>query len=106
MKPIIIGNDRLVIRYGFFIKSKPATHEAAIMTGIDIKKEKRAASIRLKPHAMPAAIVEPERLTPGKRAKPWAKPITSASFLLGVCFFKFLLSFSAPNKKAAVSIRK
>src|SRR5215216_4845887 len=52
---------------------KPA---AAAVTGTLIRKEKRAASSRLRPKNSPQLIVAPERETPGTRAAACASPGT------------------------------
>src|SRR5215217_2541599 len=54
---------------------KPA---AAAVTGTLIRKEKRAASSRLRPKNSPQLIVAPERETPGTRAAACASPIPKA----------------------------
>ena len=43
-----------------------------------IRKLKRAAASRLSPSNRPAAMLTPDRLIPGKRARTWAMPIASA----------------------------
>ncbi len=45
------------------------------MAGIDIRNESRAAATGRMPAAMPAAIVSPERESPGSTASPCASPI-------------------------------
>ena len=50
------------------------------MIGIDIKNEKRAAALRVRPNIKPAVIVIPERDVPGISANACAKPRKSAPF--------------------------
>ena len=53
---------------------------AAIITGIDNKREYLEASKRLKPIYNPAVITMPDLLVPGIIASVWTMPNTSASF--------------------------
>ncbi len=46
------------------------------IAGRPIRKEKRAASSRLRPRNSAAVSVEPERETPGISAPTWAMPTT------------------------------
>ena len=57
---------------------------AAIIVGIDINIENRAASIRLNPSARAAVMVTPERLVPGIIANTCAKPIMAAFLKLSL----------------------
>src|SRR5690606_17212345 len=50
---------------------------AAVTAGILIRNVKRAATSRRRPSAMPAAIVAPDRETPGTSAAACAAPISS-----------------------------
>ena len=49
---------------------------APAMTGTDMRKLNRAAASRSRPRNRPVAIVMPERLMPGNRARAWATPMT------------------------------
>jgi hypothetical protein len=51
---------------------------AAAVTGTLIRKEKRAASSRLRPKNSPQVIVAPDLETPGTRAAAWARPTPKA----------------------------
>ena len=70
------------------------------MAGIPNKKEKRAAVARSKPINNPAVMVDPDRETPGIKAKASAKPINIPSRSLSCSKFRFRCPiFSAnPNK--------
>ena len=46
-----------------------------MIAGIDIRNESRAAATGRMPAAIPAAIVSPERESPGNTANPCASPI-------------------------------
>src|SRR5215218_3819209 len=65
----------LLIEFITASRLKPA---AAAVTGTLIRKEKRAASSRLRPKNSPQVIVAPERETPGTRAAACASPIPKA----------------------------
>ena len=52
---------------------------APAVTGVAIRKLKRAADSRSRPAKRPAEIEMPERLMPGIRAIAWATPIPKAS---------------------------
>ena len=52
---------------------------APAVTGIIIKKLRRAAASRSKPRKRPAVIVMPDRDVPGLRASAWAAPTSRAS---------------------------
>ena len=52
---------------------------APAVTGIIIRKLRRAAASRSKPRKRLAVIVMPERDVPGLRASAWAAPTTRAS---------------------------
>ena len=47
---------------------------------MDMRKEKSAARLRVRPLATPAEMVEPERERPGRMATACITPMVSASF--------------------------
>src|SRR5690625_6099968 len=57
----------------------PSSKPLRKITGTDNRKEKRAASDRLKPSSSPAVRVAPEREVPGISAITWKQPMISAS---------------------------
>lgn len=48
------------------------------MIGIDARKEYSVADLEFSPINLPVIMVEPERDTPGTRARTWDKPIVKA----------------------------
>ena len=59
-------------------KSFAPSTPAPAMATMPSRRENRAASVRDRPHARPAVMVIPARLTPGTRANTCATPMSSA----------------------------
>ena len=82
-----------------------STIPAKVMAGIPNKKENRAAVARSKPRNNPAVMVEPERDTPGIKAKVCANPINISSRGVRCSKSRFLVPiFSANPNKNAITI--
>ena len=58
-------------------KSFSCNTKAQKMAGMESKKENSPACSRSTPHKRAPAMVLPERETPGRTPKPWARPIPS-----------------------------
>ena len=67
---------------------------APVITGIASKKENRDASLREKPSNLPAAMVMPDRDTPGRSAnicnKPTPKPLRNSGMSVRTHFLCML----------------
>ncbi len=72
---IEISNSKSPFKKSGNLKTSPP-----IIIGKDNKKENRVASSRDRPNALEIVNVAPERLTPGKMARDWNRPINDAFF--------------------------
>ena len=107
MNPTTKGQKSVSKRCDCSNKSLAARTEAPNKTGMDMRKEKRALSALERPKNMPAAIVEPERLTPGNKAQVCARPIMRAILkVMPTVGDTFLPIHSAAKSKSAVPIKK
>ena len=64
------------------IASNIFNNEPAIIVGIDSKNEYWTDNFLLKPHIIPAVIVEPDLDKPGITAKAWVIPIIMACYMV------------------------